>query len=200
MSDLRERREFDVGKIVWQVVRWLAALVLVAIVGLAFWPAKPSPFQADQSGAVQVPLKTGAIKRALAARQKVSVEFTEAELNGYLAVRARHRKLNVLTVDLRPGAFRLEAWMTWSAPFTNVTWLKHAEVPLSVSLTGGFEQGNLVVKRAHVGHLPLMGGAVRPIQAYFSGLFSDVVAEKLVVDSLTQVTLQETAVELKLGK
>ena len=200
MEDLRDRREFDVGKLVKNLLGGLLLAAVVAGVALGFWPATVPPLQIDKAGSVQVPFKTGAIKKAMAAKQKQNVEFTEAELNGYLAVRARSRKLKTLLVDLKPDAFELQTWVTLTTPFTNVTWLKEVQIPMSLGLNGSFEGGRLVVKRAQVGHLPLIGPAATPVRSYFAGIFSDVVAERLVVENLTDVSLSEAAVALRFGK
>ena len=200
ISDLQSRRELDFGKTLGRILLRTFAVAIVIVLALAFWPMPRAAIVLDQTGAPQVVLKTRAVKKALVAQRSVSVEFTETELNGYLAVRAKARDLRALTVDLKPGVFELQAWMTWHAPFTNIAWLAKAGLPLSCGLTGSFEGGKLAVTKGRVGHLPLVGPTAGMAVSLFGSVLNDVAGEKEVVGALTQATINEGKVELRFGK
>jgi hypothetical protein len=200
MVDMKNRREFEFGKFVGRSVGWVAFLSIAALLGLALWPVPPTSVLMDPAGLHQIPAKMGAVKKALAARKGVSVNFGEDEVNGYLVARARNRKLVSLTVDFKPGKFELEARMDWRPPVTNLTWLARARLPLNCRLTGAFEEGRFVVRRTHLGRLPMIGPAMAPVQDFFAGIFNDVVNEKVLVESLKRVTLDDSGVDVGFGK
>jgi hypothetical protein len=200
MSDMKGRREFEIGKLLRTLVGWLVTLTVVVGLGLAFWPPVPAPLLFDQAGVQQVPSKMAAVKRTIAARRKGTLDFAEGEVNGYLAARAQSRKLAALTVDLKPGRFNLEAKFSWQPSLTNLPWLSDLKIPIHCGLTGGFVDGALVVKQARIGHLPLFGRAMAPVQSFFAKIFHDVIAEKSVVDALTQVSIDDVKVSVSVGK
>ncbi len=197
MDDLEERREFDVGK--W--IRWGLSIVVlgsVAVVaGLALWPAKPAPVYFEAAGARQVSVKLSAILKALSYNRDMRLDFQEAELNGFLAERARVRHLKTLTVDLKPGSFELCASLAWAPP-TNVSFLAKIKIPVSMSLSGGFQGGVLIPGKARIGHLPLPGKAAVLSTGFFAGLFPDILAEKRMIDSLRTVAIDELRADLTL--
>lgn len=200
ISDLQDRREFDWGRLLGKIVSRTVAIAIIAVLALAFWPIPRQDVALEKSGASQVLLKTRAVKTALVAKRSVSVEFTETELNSYLAERAKARNLTALTVDLQPGAFELRTWMTWHAPITNISWLVIAGIPVSCGLTGSFVDGKLVVQRGRVGHLPLVGPTSGLAAALFGNVLNDIVDEKDVAAALTGATLDEGKIELRFGK
>ena len=199
IAELQNRREPDPGKFLGKLIGLAIMVAITIVVGLALWPMPHVNLALDEAGASQVPLKTRAVKKALMARRSVSVEFSETELNGYLAGRARARKLNALTVALKPGTFELQTWMTWHSPFTNIAWLAKAGIPLSCGLTGSFEGGRLTVTRGRVGHLPLIGPTAGITASFFGTVFHDVVNDKDVVGALTQATIDGGKVDLQFG-
>ncbi|MEI6147645.1 MAG: zinc ribbon domain-containing protein [bacterium] len=200
MADMQERREFEGGKILGKLIGWFLLLGVLACVGLALWPESSPVVLMEEVGFQQVPLKLVAVKKALAARQRVSVEFGEGEVNGYLLARAGVRNLTGLTVDFKPGVFELRARQYCYLPLTKVKWLAEARLPVSYGLTGAFEGGRFVVKSARFGHLPLIGPAIGPVKSFFARVFNDVIAEKDLVDSLTQVDLDSAKADLSFGK
>jgi hypothetical protein len=200
MADMRERREFDAGKFIGRLVGWIVFLGVVTVLGMALWPVSQAGVLMDPDGFQQVPAKMSAVKKALAARQGVSVNFGEGEVNGYLVARAQSRKLAALTVNFKPGEFDLEARMDWRPPVTNLAWLARARLPLNCGMTATFEGERLVVKRAHLGHLPLIGPPLALVRDFFARIFNDVVAEKVLVQSLKRVTLDEAGIDMGFGK
>ncbi len=200
MADMDNRREFEFGKLFGRLLGWGLFLGVVALLGLSLWPAPPAEVLMDPAGFHSVPDKMVAVKNALAARQGVSVNFGEGEVNGYLVARAKSRKLASLTVNFRPGEFDLEARLDWRPPVTNLAWLARVYVPLNCGMTVTFEEARLVVKRAHLGHLPLIGPALPPVQAFYARIFNDLMAEKVLVLSLKRVTCDEAGIDVGFGK
>ena len=198
MVDLNARREFDYGALIRRSVVAVLVLLIAGVVGLAFWPMKCPPVFRDDAGAVQVPIKAKAIRSALSFNRNVNLNFSEGELNGFLADRAKSRKIELLAIDLKPGAFVLYSALYWS-PLTNVAWLASIRVPVAISLQGSFQAGVLTIEQVHMGHLPLPGSVRNPVKDYFSTLFSDILSEKRITSSLKTVALEETKADLFLG-
>lgn len=202
-SDLQERRELEIVPILGRIAGILLVVVPVALLALAFWPAKPPAVLLDSAGTQQVQMKTRAVKQALMARQKVGVEFSEGELNGYLANRASLRGFKKLTVDVTPGQFELMASLAWRpAAVSNVAWVVKNRVaaPITLTMKAGFTQGRLSVRGVKVGHLPLPGPAKSLVTGFFADLFKDVIAEKQVVESVSDAVFGQDKVSFKFGR
>lgn len=202
-ADLQERREIEYGAIFGRIAGFLFVLAPILLVGLALWPPNPLVVMTDGAGAQQVPMKTRAVKQALMARQKVAVEFTEAELNGFLAVRAQTRGLKKLAMDVNPGQFDLAASFAWRpAAATNFAWVVKNKIALPVTLTlsAGFAQGKLEVQGAKIGHLPLPGLTRSVVAGFFGGVFQDIVSEKQVVESLADGVVGPDRISLRFGR
>jgi hypothetical protein len=200
MPELQDRREFDVRKFVAQLVGWTVFLAVTAVLGLSLWPAPRPAGERSESGAAGVLAKAKTVKRAATNKQSMVVTFTEAELNGYLALRAKARKVDVLTIDLRPGAFELQAWQKWTPPFTNVAALARISIPISRGLTGAFEGGKLVVKRGAMGHLPLAGLVAGMTESFFALVLDDLANDDEVAAAVTGVTIEDDRATVKLGR
>jgi hypothetical protein len=202
-SDLNERREVRFGAMIGKMIGGLLTLGILGGLGLGFWPVKLPVVQRDASGGQQVVLKTRAVKKAIMAKQKASVDFTETEINGFLGGRAESRRFRALTVDIRSGAMDVGAWFTWRPGIvTNLTWLPAGmgTVPVSLEMTVVFDNGQMRVTGGRVGHLPLVGPMQGIPQAFFKDVFSDVVAEKQVVDALAEVVLDQDVAHVKFGE
>ena len=197
MTDLNARRESDYGTLIRRIMATVVALLIAGVVGVAFWPMKCPPVLRDGAGAVQVPIKAKAIRSALSFNRNVSLDFSEGELNGFLAGRAAARHVELVAIDLKPGAFELYSAF-YLTPFTNVAWLAGIRVPVALNLRGSFQAGVLTVEKVHLGHLPLPEMARKPVVDYFSALFSDILSEKRVVSSLKSVAIEETKADLSL--
>lgn len=199
LNELAEQRQIPVGMIVKRVVIAIVLLALAGLVALAFWPTAVAGVASDPVGVEQVPMKKQAMKRALRYGQRVTVSFSEAELNGYLANVAKSRQLGRLAIDLGEGEFELFGRFQVGAS-TNISFLSDLRAPISCRLTGAFDGGRLVITKASIGHLPAIG----PLQAIpvncFSGVFNDLLAERDIVDGLLQVKLAGNTADLKLGK
>lgn len=201
--ELERRREIEMGPILSKLAVLLFVVVPLCLLALALWPAKPFPLRADQAGAQQVVMKMRAVKQAIVSRQKATVEFTEPEINGFLAARAALRGVKVLSVDLQQDRFTLMASMAWRPPAaTNVPWVIKNKValPVSFSMTAGFQNGEFVLKSARVGHLPLLGPAQAISTGYFASLFPDLMAEKQVMEALAEAVIGKETVSLKFGR
>lgn len=197
MEDLDDRREFDLRK--W--LRWgLSILVLLGlsgVIGLALWPMAPTPVYTEAVGARQVPVKLEAVLRALSYNKAITLDFEEGELNGFLAERAKVRHVKALTIDLKPGAFDLYVSFNWR-PITNLAFLAKMNLPISMSLTGGFKGGVFNPEKGRIGHLPLPGKTLALSMDYFSSLLSDILAEKRFIDALRTVAIEERRADLTL--
>ena len=196
LEDLRQREEFDVGRLVKRIVITLILLLVVAVATLAFWPATPAGTQLDPAGMQQVPAKTKMMVKAIRSRQKCSVTFSEAELNGFLAGRALARNAKALSIDIREGSFDLYGRF----PLGSSTNAAYRAAAFSCALTCTFTEGRLTVLKGRVGLLPAVG----PLQAIpvncFGSVLDDVVAEKDVVENLRDVALSGDTALLKVGK
>lgn len=202
-SDLEERRDVRYGAIIGKIIGGLLTLGVLGGLGLGLWPVKLAVVQRDAAGGQQVVLKTRAVKKAIVAGQKASVDFTAMEINGYLAGRAGARGLKALAVDVRSGAMDVGAWFTWRPGVaTNLTWLpaKMTALPISLEMTMAFDNGQMRVTGGRVGHLPLIGPMAGICKGFFKDVFSDVVSEKQVVDALTEVVLEPDVAHVKFGK
>lgn len=198
LDELAEQRVVPVGQIVKRIVIAIVLLAIAGVVALAFWAVRPPTVALDPAGAEQVPMKTQAMKRALRYGQRVSVTFSEAELNGYMAKRAKSRNLKALCVDLREGSFDLYGRFDVGAPTNSV--LADLRVPISCRLTGAFDGGRLVIQGGGIGRLPAIGPlSAIPVNC-FADVFDDVLAEKDVVNGILQVKLAGDTAEMKLGK
>lgn len=197
MESLERRREIDWGRL----IRWVLSLaVLGAVVtalGLALWPAKAAPVYYEAAGARQVPVKLGAVLRALSYNKPVTLDFQEGELNGFLAERAKVKRLKSLTIDLKPGSFSLYAALEWTPP-TNLTYLAKVKIPVSMTLKGGFQGGVFFPGKAQLGHLPLPGRARDVSSGFFAQLLPDIVNEKRIIDALRTVAIEELRADLTL--
>lgn len=198
MGDLQERREVDYGKWIQPLLVGVVILAVAGIVGAILWPVPTPVVFFDDSGAVQVPIKARAVRAALSYNREIKITLTEAEINGFLAERAKSRKVGKLAMDLRTGTFDIYAGFNW-APATNVAWLAKVRLPVSMDLRGGFQAGVLTVERARIGHLPLPGASRKVVLDYFGTLFADVVGEKRFVSSLKSVAIDESKADLVLG-
>jgi len=197
MDELEDHREFDFGKL---IRLGLSALVLVALstlLVLALWPAKPVPVYTEAVGARQIPVKVGAIIRALSYNKPVTLDFQEGELNGFLAERAKLRHLKAFTIDLKPGAFDLYASWNWT-PLTNLAFLTKVKIPVTMSLKGGFQGGVFIPEKGQFGHLPLPGKALGLSTDFFASLLPDILAEKRLIDALRTVAIEENRADLTL--
>ena len=197
MEDLEERREFDFGKWLRWVLSILVLTVLSGVVGLALWPASPVPVYTEVVGARQVPVKLGAILKALSYNKAITLDLEEGELNGFLAERAKVRHLKAFTIDLKPGAFDLYASFNWR-PVTNLAFLAKMSIPLTLSLTGGFQGGVFIPEKGKIGHLPLPGKTLSLSIDYFASLIPDILAEKRLIDALRTVAIEERRDDLTL--
>ena len=197
MDELQDRREIDFGK--W--IRWgltsVVLLVVTSLLALAFWPGKPVPVFMEAAGARQVPVKIGAVLRALSYNRPMTLDFQEGELNGFLAERAKVRHLKALTIDLKPGAFDLYASFTWT-PATNPAFLAKIKIPVTLGLRGGFQGGVFIPEKGAVGHLPLQGRTLALATGFYARLLSDIVNEKRVIDALRTVAIEERRADLTL--
>lgn len=198
MADLADRREFDYGALIRGILTTVVMLLVAGVLGLAFWPLRcPTVFRED-AGAVQVPIKAKAIRSALSYNRNINLSFTEGELNGFLAERAKSRKLEALAIDLKPGVFDLYSGVSWRPP-TNLTFLASVRIPLTLNLRGSFQAGVFTIETVRVGHLSLPASAATPVTDHFAGLFADILAEKRVVSSLKSVAIEEAKADLSLG-
>lgn len=198
MADLRERREVDYGRWIRLVLIWTVILVIGGLAGAIFWPVRTPVVFHDDAGVVQIPIKAKAVRAALSYNREIKIDLTEGELNGFLAERAKSRKIGKLVIDLKTGSFDLYSGSYWS-PGTNVPWLATVKIPVSMDLRGGFQAGVLIIERARIGHLPLPRTARNAVIDYFSALFPDVIGEKRIVSSLKGVALDENKASLVLG-
>lgn len=181
------------------LVTTLLLIAVLAVIGLALWPAPLPKVFFDKSGSVQVPMKAKAILTALSYNRNVTMSMTEGELNGYLTDRARSKKLEALAIDLKPGSFDLYLAESARLPVSNVQWAAKMRIPLSMHLRGSFQGGTLSVDQVHVGHLALPGGAGNMVTTRFAGLFVDILREQRFVSSLKSVALEEDRADLMLG-
>jgi hypothetical protein len=198
MADLDDRREVDYGK--W-IRGFLAGVVILGVGGLAgtiFWPVKTPPVFFEATGAVQIPIKAKAARTALSYNREIKIDLTEGELNGFLAERAKSRKVGKLVIDLKTGMFDLYAGFDWSPP-TNLTWLAKVKIPVSIDMRGGFQAGVLMIERGRIGHLPLPGSSKNVVIDYFATLFPDITGEKRMVSFLKSVAIEDTKVTLVLA-
>ena len=198
MESLKERREFDFGKL----FQWLLSLVVLigiaTILSLAFWPATTVPVYMDAAGSKQVPVKIAAILRALSYNRAITLDFDEGELNGFLAERAKLNKLKAFTIDLKPGSFDLCAALTWT-PVTNVAFLAKIQIPVTISLKGGFQGGVFLPENGRIGHLPLPGRSMKFSTDLLGSYLPDILNEKRIIDSLRTVAIDERRVDLTLA-
>lgn len=201
-ADLEDRRDVPYGRIIAKLVAWLLLIAVLGCIGLGFWAANSPAVQRDAAGAQQVVLKTRAVKKAITAGQRATVDFTEAEVNGFLAGRAEVRKLRALSVDIRPGAMDVGAWFAWRpGVLANLSWFpRNLAAPVSVEMTMVFEDGEMRVLRGRVGHLPLIGPMQGTAKKFFKDIFSDVMAENQVVDALAEVAFDQDVAHMKFGK
>jgi len=190
MSDLNERREFDFVKLFRRLLMVGVVLTGVTIIGLAAWTPAIPPVRSDPAGASQVPIKAKAIRAALSFNKPVSLDFSEAEINGFMAERAKARKIKSLLIDLKPGSFVLYASLNWGPG---------ERVPVTLSMSGSFQGGVMIVGQCCIGRLPLPGPAKKAVVDTFGTLFSDITAEERIVSCLKSVALEETRADLMLG-
>jgi hypothetical protein len=115
-------------------------------------------------------------------------------------LRAKARKLDALSIDLKPGTFELQAWGTWTPPFTNMPALSAIAIPISRGLTGTFVGGKLVVKQGAVGHLPLVGPLSGMTESFFASVLDELVAEKELVAAVSDVAIEVDKVTVKTGQ
>ena len=197
MEELEDRREFEVGKWIRRVLASVVLLAGSALLALAFWPVPPTPVYMDAAGSRQVPVKVGAILRALSYNRPMTLDFQEGELNGFLVERARLRHLKALTIDLKPGAFELYASFTWT-PATNPAFLAKVSLPVTLRLRGGFQGGVFMPENGRLGHLPLPGKTLALSTGFFASMLPDIVNEKRVIDALRTVAIEERRADLTL--
>ena len=198
MEDLDDRVEFDYAKLFRRLITALVLLVVFGVGGLAFWPAHIPAVFSEPAGTVQVPAKARAVRQALSYNRAIKSDFSEGELNGFLADRAKSRKLGALAIDLKPGSFDLYTSLVWTPP-ASLKFLASVRIPISFGMRGSFREGIMTVDKVWVGHLPLFGPARKVVTGYFATLFRDVVGEQKVVSALRSVAIEETRVELSLS-
>lgn len=198
LDELASKRKIEWRPILRRVLTGLGVVAVAGVIGAAFWPPSPAKVLVDPAGVKQIPSKTQALQKALRARQRVSLEFAEAELNGFLEERAKSRKLHHLTIDLKPGEFDLAAGHRW-VPITAVAALTNLVLPVSCELTAGFKGGTLAVKGGRFGHIPLPAPAASLMTPWFTGWFDDVLARTNLVEGLQSVTLEEDKATLVFG-
>ena len=157
-----------VGKVVGVVI--LTAALLLG--GLAAWPlAKPVGAPARPGGLARVRERQQALREALAVGDEAAVSVVEADLNGYLAARAKKAGLTSLSVQLTAGRFLLRSVQSlgpWQIGPLNV-----GPVPVSYDISGAPVKGALNVKRVAIGHLPLMAPFSARVTDRIATLFAD---------------------------
>jgi hypothetical protein len=198
MTDLNARREVDFGKWIRFLVMGLLILSVGGLVGAILWPVKTPPVFFEAAGSVQIPIKAKAARTALSYNREIKIDLTEGELNGFLAERAKSRKVGKLAIDLKTGMFDLYTGFDWSPPKA-ITWLAKVKISVSMDMRAGFQAGVLIVERCRIGHLPLPGSSRNVVIEYFSSLFGDIIGEKRVVSSLKTVAIEESKVTLVLA-
>ncbi len=198
LGDLASRREIEWGPVVRGVVTVLVVAAVAAVVALAFWRQPPPAVQSDPAGVKQLTVKMTALKNALRAKQGMPLAVTEGELNGFLETRAKTRKVERITIDLKPGSFDMAAWHSW-APATNVAALTNLVFPVSCQISGRFQGNQLTVTGGRFGHIPLPGPLASVTAPWFKNWLDDVVAQTGMVSALKSVTIDDTKAELVFG-
>ena len=198
MQELDDRREFDFSKLFKGLLVAVVVLAFGGILGAAFWQVQKPIVQLEVAGVTQVPIKARAVLQAISYHRSVTLDLTERELNGFLAERAKIRKLRDLTIDLKTGTFELYAALNW-CPATNVSFLASVNLPVTLGMRGSFKDGKLMVEQARVGHLVLPGSARKAVVDYFADVFKDVTGEQRFVSSLKPVAIEESTAHLPLG-
>jgi hypothetical protein len=202
-SDLEDRREVQYGPMIRKVIGGLLLMGIMSALALGFWPVKVAAVMIDRAGGLLVVEKTRAIKQALMAGRSAKIDFSEGELNGFVGGRAAARKVKGLAVDIQPGGMDVSAWFSWSpSVITNLTFLpKHSvAVPVSLEMRVTFKDGKISMTSGRVGHLPLFGPLMRFPKQFFSGIYSDVVAEKQMIGSVQTITFDQDLVHVTFGK
>jgi hypothetical protein len=137
----------------------VAVFGLLAVVALALWTPVVPAAAGLESGVRSVPQKFKGLQIAVQGKRSASASFTEQELNGFLAAKARELKLARLQVDLRPGEFEVVAVKRFVDKPATAGEPEKAPLPfgLAWSLSGTMESGKPKARSARLGHLPLPG-------------------------------------------
>jgi hypothetical protein len=202
-ADLEDRREVDYGGIIRKLIGGVLMVTVIGGLSLCFWPVKVPAVLRDATGSQTVTYKMRAIKQALMAGKAVTVDFSEAEVNGFLAGRAGAYQLKALAVDIKSGEMDVMALFSWRPGIvTNLTFLPENKVsiPVSLEMRVGFDQGRLETVMGRVGHLPLVGPLSDVTQPFFMKLIPDILAEKQLLGALAEVAFDQDVAHVKFGK
>lgn len=175
----------------------IPAILVLALVllGLAAWPAAPVGAPAAEGGSQRVDQSLAALRDGLATADTLAAPFVEADLNKWLEVRSRRRRLPPATVDLQPDRVVLHLAMG-AGPYTlgSVT---VGPFPYTVRLTARPDGGSLRPGRVTVGHLPCPGPAAQAVRRLTDPAVAALVREARLPDRISAIRIAEDQVEIE---
>ena len=173
---------------VFKVLRLVVLLVLLAGIGLMFWPPPMVAEVGDASLAAECRNKVARLHEACEDSIGLQMIFTEAEINAYLSQAA------VEQAESGAGRSGGEVVLVLDKEAIEVvTTVKLGPVPLSYMVVGypvvGGSKFAFEVAQARVGHLPVLGPPANFVAGQVARIFTDMEPERFVLDHLSRVEL-----------
>lgn len=180
----------------WRKVVLAVVILVVALVGLAFWPRTAYLGEKGNTiGSARAMRQFNALARLREGRM-LEVTLTEKDLNGYIEYRKiRRTPVRMCSVDIRPRAVQARlVRKIGSWPLGPVK----LEPTLSYDVTCAMMGGQLVVVSAAIGHLKVFGPLKRMAVQPFLRLFADG-PESDVLRAASEITLDGDEAVIKVG-
>jgi hypothetical protein len=180
------------GRFSFGFIRTAATLLLLAAVGLMFWPLQPAGAPGSAADARAMTQALQFFQEAIQSRVVVDRVVTEAEVNGYLAEVLRQNSEALRSEGFRLGireinvAFTREAFVVLVLANWGPVYLSYEIKAVPSVKSGRFE---MVVQGARWGHLPLPGPAADWVSARVAGMFLRMEKELAVLNSLGRCDL-----------
>ncbi len=183
----------------FRAIRILITLAFLAVVGLALWPSTPTGRIGRDSAALfdQANRKVDALQEAREAGRAAEATLTEIELNTYMVglLRAAGQaggqvRTQAIRFDLQEGRMvvHVEAGL--------------GPLPITYELTGQpLADGRafrFASDRVRMGHLPVPAPADRQVEAQVGRIFSQLQAQRALLDRASEIEVQEGRLTLRL--
>ena len=184
-------------RLITGLIRLCVTLILLGLIGLFFWPVSSTGKGGQAEDAKRVRVVLDQVEKARG-KQAVKVTLTEQQINSYL-----EEQVSVTTSE---GPLQLETLNVdvgeQDVVFFTGTALGPAKITWELTLVPAPQKGSFPfeVKQARVGHLPLLGDALKDFAGKkISGLFADFDNEQKALESVTDLKVKEGAIALQAG-
>jgi len=183
----------------FRAIRILISLAFLAVVGLALWPSAPTGRMGRDTAALfdQASRKVDALQAAREAGRAAEESLTEIELNTYMVGLLRAAGQEGGQVRIKAVRFALQPGQV----------VMHVEaglgpLPITYELTGRpVADGRAFTfesDRVRMGHLPVPAPADRPVEAQVGRIFSQLQAQRALLDRASEIKVEEGRLTLRL--